>query len=133
MKWYDKIWGSKKHSEKEPFQLPSIQSERQYRKMVNEHPAWRAYFENQSTYGIDPLLKNKPYDRVKDEANPFAKEMLELTEAFTHSMGMVKDLLVVVMNQQEKMNKILNDHRSLMEEHSDLLDLLLVCVSEDDI
>jgi hypothetical protein len=101
--------------------------------MVSEHPAWKAYFENHHTYGGDPLLGNKPYDHVKDEGNPFAKEMLELTESFTHSMGMVKDLLVVVMNQQEKMNKILSDHCSLMEEHSDLLDLLLVCISEDDV
>lgn len=82
----------------------------------NDHPAWRAYLNNQYVY------PSEAYSSTRDSEVDSA--YLDALGSYTHNLGMVKDLLIVIMN-------LLEEHKQLLDEHADLLDLVLANTMPD--
>lgn len=78
----------------------------------SDHPSWRAHFLNQSQYHT----KRAPYDQDK-ETHP-------IVDHFMHEMGMIKDILITLMN-------LMDQHKELLDEHNDMLDLIMANLIEE--
>ena len=93
--------------------------------MSENHPAWKAYIHQQSQFSYPKSVSKgkrrpSPYDQDNVE-----QEVLRVTEGYAHDMGMIKDILVVMMNLMEKQNKSIGELYALLEENTDMIDLLI--------
>jgi hypothetical protein len=78
----------------------------------SDHPSWRAHFLNQNQY----QTKRVPYDQ--------GKEQHPIVDQFMHEMGMIKDILITLMN-------LMDQHKELLDEHNDMLDLIMANLIEE--
>lgn len=88
--------------------------------MSENHPAWKAYLNQQAQFSY-------PKSASRRKASPYDQdnELLRVTEDYAHDMGMIKDILVVMMNLMEKQNKSISELYALLEENTDMIDLLI--------
>jgi len=103
--------------------------------MSENHPAWKAYFNQQAQFSYpkdgywDERKKSKPYDQDMDEGN---KALIKISEKYAHDLGMVKDLLIVMMNLLEKQGNSIGELYELLEENTDMIDLLIAGTDDGD-
>jgi hypothetical protein len=98
--------------------------------MMNEnHPAWRAYNLHRNQFSYTNDTRRKPYDQDEDTIN---QDLVRTIKQYSHDMGMVKDLLVVIMNLLEKHGDILEEHSEILDETSDMLDLIITFNSDEE-
>ena len=91
--------------------------------MSEQHPAWRAYLNQaQFSYPSYQSKSKKLYDQDKDTSNP---ELMRAMKQYAHELGMIKDLMIVMMNLLEKQGQMLDDHSDILEETADMIDILI--------
>jgi len=91
--------------------------------MSENHPAWKAYIQQQAQYSYPKSTgwanrSNAPYDQAN-------QKLIRVTKDYAHDMGMIKDILVVMMNLMEKQSKSIGELYELLEENTDMIDLLI--------
>lgn len=89
--------------------------------MSENHPAWKHYFDNQRNWGA-----KSPYEESINKyiTNRRSESLDNQIGKHAHELGMIKDLLIVIMNLLEKQGQ-------LIEEQADMLDLLIAGVDDD--
>lgn len=103
--------------------------------MSENHPAWKAYFNHQSQFSYpkdgywDERKKPKPYDQDMEQHN---EALAKISEKYAHDLGMVKDILIVMMNLLEKQGNSIGELYELLEENTDMIDLLIAGTDDGD-
>jgi hypothetical protein len=98
-------------------------------KVSENHPAWQAWNIHQSQFSYTKSSSKKLYDQDKDTGDP---ELMRVLKQYAHDMGMVKDLLVVMLNLLEQHGKSLQEHSDILEETADMIDLLITFNSDEE-
>jgi hypothetical protein len=102
--------------------------------MSENHPAWKSYFDHQSQFSYpkkgywDERKQTKPYDQDAEDVSA----LLKATENYSHDLGMVKDILIVMMNLLEKQGNSIGELYELLEENTDMIDLLIAGTDDGD-
>ena len=94
--------------------------------MSENHPAWKSYFDHQSQFSYPK--KSTPYDQDAEDV----ATLLKATENYSHDLGMVKDILIVMMNLLEKQGNSIGELYELLEENTDMIDLLIAGTDDGD-
>lgn len=98
--------------------------------MSENHPAWKAWHIHQSQFSYPSKpTKSKLYDQDADKGNP---ELMRAIKQHAHELGMIKDLMIVLMNLLEKQGETLEQHSDILEETADMIDILITFDKDDD-